>query len=745
MKKIESVLIVILVCSGLNARPKVALVLSGGGAKGIAEIAVLETMERYGIPIDMVLGTSMGSLVGGLYCAGYSPKEVRETFLNTDMMDVLNFKASSIPKNLSDPFTYDMDNIFSLGFGKDGIGSAPGLIGDQGILNMMGKLLSNVEGLSDFDHLPTPFRCIGTDAVSGQQILYSKGSLITAIRSSISIPVVFSPYPQGDGTYAMDGGLVNNFPLKLARDLGADFVIGVDVGAVSHLGPQDIKSVSSAILQTLVLVVQSNSTIQYPYADVVLFPDVSEYGTMDFFKAKDIYEVGKTICEQQSVQFETLRDAYLKAGGTLITYDPERTGAYKAFSDRIISDVEIQNLSPFEGEEIPKKELFSTFVGKRLDQAQKERLVQILDRLRVFYNLSSVSFDLDRGPEVGQAVLRIRLQGYEQTQNIFYLGGYTTIGYSNNTPGGGNFWLTPSLSLVVDYKQLYSKKLRLRTQLYAGATNFISATAQYDLLRFYRSTLRLDSLLRFQWGSLEPMSNPVNWTRGASMDLGLRMELGFKLDILDTLMVKFGVRMDRDSIHATGRVIEVGNGYLGVIWDNLRDESFSYRGGSLEALGTLGACKGKMQYSVRLAWRQRFELVHEASTLGLNVSFSMMREPYQLSSGYVDYGGFWGMPGYSYATFRRDIVMGGVYYQQKIASIVGMPLLVILQAKIGTSDGYDPYENRGIVPDDAFFSGCIGLDAGFLAALGLDTPIGDFALGFGYSRMNKFSVVLGLI
>jgi NTE family protein len=149
---------------------------------------------------------------------------------------------------------------------------APRSAGGPKLLALLNELYANVEGITNFDQLPVPFRAVATDAISGERIVYDHGSLVTAVRSSISLPMVFAPYPQDDGSLAMDGGLTDNLPIELAKELGADFIVAMDVNALQRLTPKEMNTFSAVAIQSLVLVTQTNSFSQYEYADILLFP-----------------------------------------------------------------------------------------------------------------------------------------------------------------------------------------------------------------------------------------------------------------------------------------------------------------------------------------------------------------------------------------------------------------------------------------------------------------------------------------
>ncbi|MBQ0040361.1 MAG: patatin-like phospholipase family protein, partial [Treponema sp.] len=254
-KRFLSIYMIFILASLAFARPKVALVLSGGGAKGIAEIPLLEAIEKEGIRPDMVLGTSMGALIGALYASGYTPKEIRETILSLNYFDILSERPMTMERVPPEAFSQRSNSDMALSFSimEKRIGSAPGIIGDQKILCELNNHMSRVLAIDDFDRLPIPFRCVATDVSSGEAIVVKSGSVVEAVRASISLPAVFTPAPVGDGRYTMDGGLRNNLPVKLARDMGADIVIAMDVASVTDMDPKELTDMGSITEQLISL------------------------------------------------------------------------------------------------------------------------------------------------------------------------------------------------------------------------------------------------------------------------------------------------------------------------------------------------------------------------------------------------------------------------------------------------------------------------------------------------------------
>ena len=214
--------------SSISARPKIALVLGGGGARGLAEIPFLTAIEEEGIPIDLIVGTSIGSIIGGLYCSGYSPKEVRDFVLNMDYLELFAQTAVEDERFLPNAFEPPRDNYASFEFSKNGIGAAPGFLGDNRINLFFSNSFSRVLKEDDFDKLPIPFRAVATNASTGERIVIGKGSINSAVRASMSIPLVWEPYPIGEN-YTFDGGVSCNIPVSVAKELGADVIIAIDV------------------------------------------------------------------------------------------------------------------------------------------------------------------------------------------------------------------------------------------------------------------------------------------------------------------------------------------------------------------------------------------------------------------------------------------------------------------------------------------------------------------------------------
>jgi len=263
-----------------TGRPKIALVLSGGGAKGFAHIGVLKVLEEEGIPIDLIVGTSMGGLVGGIYSLGYNASELEtlvkslnwETVLTDDVQRAFLSKNDQLIKQRY---------MFSLPISGDRKLSLPqGLIKGQNVLNIFCGLAGNVPPDADFSKLPIPYACVATDLETGLEVILKDGFLPTAMFSSMAIPLVFQPVSH-NGRLLVDGGIVDNFPTDIAKKMGADIIIGVDIRG-DFRDNMNLKSINGVLSQLVNFFDKSKDSINKSLCNLIIKPDVSGYSVSSF-------------------------------------------------------------------------------------------------------------------------------------------------------------------------------------------------------------------------------------------------------------------------------------------------------------------------------------------------------------------------------------------------------------------------------------------------------------------------------
>lgn len=273
-----------------NERPSVALVLGGGGAKGFGIIPVLEVIDELGIPIDMIIGNSAGAIIGGLYSIGYTPEEIRQTVIDTNWASMFADRPNSPLESLlesrsteASPITLKLGKNFSIEMGG-------GFSTGQNAYLLLKELAVKIPSYIDFDSLPIPFRVTAVDLVTGELELIESGDIVEAIRSSMSIPGVFQPFPIDDKLY-VDGFVRNNLPIQQAKDMGYDVIIAVSLDDPLIDDPKRFDANPlDTITQVVRIVTSSGNPEQLELADVVIHPPVDEYNMMEFPKAKEIYE-----------------------------------------------------------------------------------------------------------------------------------------------------------------------------------------------------------------------------------------------------------------------------------------------------------------------------------------------------------------------------------------------------------------------------------------------------------------------
>ena len=290
-------------------RPRIGLVLSGGGARGAAHVGVLKVLERERIPIDAIAGTSMGAVVGGLYASGLSAGEIsalvesaewRQAFLEPAPRDRLSFRRKREDQN----FLVD----FPLGLKGGSFRLPKGLISGQRLTQALRRVTLPVAGVDTFDALPTRFRAVATDLETGEPVELVRGDLVDAVRASLAAPGVFAPV-EIDGRLLVDGGLANNLPIDVARRMDVDVLIVVDVGF--PLRKRDtLDSVATISNQMLSILIRRGSDLQrrtLGEQDLLLAPDLGEASSFDFDIVPRAVALGEAAASAASERLAALR------------------------------------------------------------------------------------------------------------------------------------------------------------------------------------------------------------------------------------------------------------------------------------------------------------------------------------------------------------------------------------------------------------------------------------------------------
>jgi len=291
-----------------QVRPKVGLVLSGGGARGAAHVGVLKIIDEMKIPIDAIAGTSMGAVVGGLYASGMSATEIEKLLTSVNWQDA--FQDRPPRAQLGYRRKQDDRNFlvrYSLGIRGDGFVYPRGLVQGQKLEQVLRNAAIPVADVQDFDRLPIPFRAIATDLETGQLVVMDSGDLVTALRASMSAPGVFSPAPR-DGRLLIDGGIAENLPVDTARQMGVDRLIVVDVSFPLY-AREELASPLEVTNQAFAILIRGRTLEQRAKLgseDIIIDPPLGRFPSADFSRVAEALRAGESAAASARTQLAKL-------------------------------------------------------------------------------------------------------------------------------------------------------------------------------------------------------------------------------------------------------------------------------------------------------------------------------------------------------------------------------------------------------------------------------------------------------
>jgi len=292
-----------------TARPRIGLVLSGGGARGLAHVGVLKVLERERIPVDLIAGTSMGAIIGGLYASGMSATEIERELLQVRWDEVFSPRVDRplLPQRRKEQ-DFEFSPALELGM-RDGVLMTPkAAVSSRGLDELLRRYTLRAGRLRNFDVLPIPFRAVATDMETGQPVVLREGDLAIALRSSMSVPGVFSP-TEVDGRILGDGGLVDNLPVDVARAMGAERLIAVNIGT-PLAGRETLGTVLGLTAQMINILTEQNvqrSLASLDARDVLIAPPLKQLSSSDFDRARELVALGEQGAEQAVAQLAAYR------------------------------------------------------------------------------------------------------------------------------------------------------------------------------------------------------------------------------------------------------------------------------------------------------------------------------------------------------------------------------------------------------------------------------------------------------
>jgi len=708
-------------------RPKIALVLSGGGARGAAHVGVLKVLQEHHIPIDMIVGTSMGSFMGGLYASGWEPDAIAKMLIDTDWNEYIkaDFDRQSIPMQRK-RVQYTYQGRLGVGVNaKNEVVLPTGVLKREPLLLKFDALTSNVSDIRDFDKLPIPFRAVATNIKNGDAVVLKSGSLAKAIYASSAIPGGLQPI-NIDGVDLVDGGVSDNIPVDVARKMGADILIVVDV---SENFPQNVNVNSYLVvmgqLVDILMRKNANKSLEtLDKKDILITPDLEGYSGLDVAAYPQIIQAGYkaamkniTLLQKLALSKEAYND-YVKAYR-------QKNKAKKPLIDAI----EIKN-DTYLANEIIKREIHQQ-IGAPFDDEALRRDILDLYHLTVF---DSIDYTIEK--KDGKNTLVIT----------------TTPSWNNHGD------LLFSLSLDDDFKGHSSYSLKLGYLMYGvnslGAewrTDLEIGKKQHYATEFYQP-LDDDQIFYLRpFVSYEDMTYTVPTDSYGNQELKSTSYgggIGFGIDFTRSLRFELSLALYRDKsivdFFTYDQTFNSRQANIKFLYDSLDNYTFPNRGflALLELKKDAKAWGGDYDYEQIAVSLQKPFSYYDNSFI-FNAKFGKTDLKTKIDDQITVYdkfflGGMFNLSGYQeYALVGNNMLFANLMYRYRIKNggffgSLGMPLYTGFALESGTvwDDG------KSFRGSDLKYSASV-----YLAA---DTPLGAFYFTYGRADSDHQSLYLTL-
>jgi NTE family protein len=756
--------VVLLFSAFSAAEAKTCLVLSGGGALGIAHVGVLKVLEEQRVPIDCIAGTSMGAIVGGLYASGYSAQEL-ETLVETSQWATL-FSEPSERRDLTfqrkrDDLNFLMD--FKIGINDQGKVALPkgAILGNQIDLAFLEFTLRS-HGITDFDRLPIPFRAVASDVETGNPVILGHGSLVRAMRASMSVPGVFAPV-EIDGKFLVDGGASNNLPMDVARTMGANHLIVVHIPTLLK-EYSELTSALDVAGQMISILIKQNEDRQLTtltVQDVYIRPDIDGFSSSDFAQAKAIIKPGIKAAQDQ-------HKALAPLSVSPADYAALRARQYRPVPPSpLIEFVELKNDSKL-SDEI----LWQNMSIKSGEPLSMQVLQQDLSRLYGTGHFESVTFDIvDRSGQKAGVIVSATDKAQKDHGNV----GVTPKAPSRTTVSEAIPFSEKGLSIDAQPKAWSMDNLRFGLNLednFEGNTSYnLSTRYSQTLLNNLGGELNLDGQVgennkaKAEWyqplsaekgpfvaasGGYEGQNIPIlqnkqeiakyrltRYTAQAAVGTTLLdndgearvgLERGYGYADLKTGDRPSGIDNDFD----------IGDAFVSIDYDTLDQINFPKKGkfGNItfrKATETLGSTSRYEQGQGRLTW---VESLDDKNTFIFTSSLDLSLEDDAPINGQFLGGGFLNFSGYQKDQILSPNISSNrlLYIHQLYGNsedLFHLPVYVGGSFEVG-----DYQEQHQDLMSDPIASG-----SGFF---GTDTVFGPVYLGYGQSEGGMRSVYLFL-
>jgi len=725
-------------------RPKIGLVLSGGGARGGAHLGVIKMFEKHHIPIDMIVGTSMGAFIGGLYASGKGSLEIEELLTTTQWNQHIssNYNREDIPFR-SKQFERDFPSKVKLGINsKNEIGFQTGLFSRQNMLSLLNSQNYDVRYINDFDNLLIPFRAVATDIKNGEEVILKNGALSEAIYASIAIPGGFQPITI-DGKTLVDGGISSNLPLEVMRAMHPDIIIVVDISTPfdENVNVDSYIAVLSQLNNILMRKNVEETIVSMKQNEILVTPELGDITPLDADKYPKIIKIGEDSIEKiysdrlGSLTINT--DAYNK-------YLMKHRTSYR-FAPPIIDKIIIDNQTDV------SNELIYSYL--HVSEGKSLNLLELQDDLMKLYNLTlfeDVSYKLDFIDK--ETVLKIFLTPSWNSNGILRF----ALGFEDDFNSNSNY------ILAVEYTMLslnsYGGEWRTRgtigkvkgissewyQPLNAMREYFIRPYLYYEdqKLRVAPNALSIISQEKDNTLSLDGLEKGAGVGVGYNINSSMQFEAGFRAEIneISGNLLVLDENLSTASYAHIKSVTESRYFYANLVIDSYDNAFFPTKGnyGKIAWKKEIKSIGGDLDYS-RIGVENEYAYSLGSHTILPRFEYVSTYEGRVDISSLVTLGGFGRLSGYSKNTFAGNSL--GLFtlnyrysiYKNAFFGSFSAPLYVGGMAEVGTTWK----KNDTPFLDDLVFAGNI-----YLAS---DTILGPCYFAYGRSQGNhdKFYFSLG--
>ena len=684
-------------------RPKVGLVLAGGGARGAAHIGVLKYLEDHRIPVDLVTGTSIGAIIGGLYASGLSAREIESLMLEMDWEQALVDDVPRQDRAMQRKFREDQFSIPGTpGYQGGALKIPSGAIQGQNVILALQAMTQHVAHISDFDALPRPFKAVATDIVTGEMVVLEQGNLAVALRASMGVPAFFAPI-EVDGRLLVDGGITNNLPIELAQAMGADVLIVVDI--TSPMLPKSALGNLLTITDQLTrLLVVNNTQVQKARLtadDILLVPDLADFSAVDFSTAAAAIKVGE----------ETIAARHEALSPLMQSPDRYRVVKKPSAPSPTIAAIELVN----------ETSLANTVLRQRI-------FTKIGDR----FNLEQVARDVNRIHGLGH----FELVSFAQTQK----NDQTFLTITADKKAWGPNYLHLGFNLESEFK-------------HDSRVSFLLGYSQQEISQYGAEWLTSasigdePSLKSALYWPLDPAGNTFGYLSGGYSDQalydyenevrttvyalrGLEVAAGFGFEYQGRWRTTVGLRRTEGRAHAVSGMSLRSNLAFDesslewrFVFDTRDDIDFPAHGAIIDASWSFyhEALGSENRYG---QWKLRAGRYFEKNehNLGVNLYLGAATDTPSINSEF-HIGGYGLLTGLN-TQARRGAAMGvlsAIYYQRYTA-------LPALDGLIGVTLEYGGAWDK---TDDVSAAGALGSLGAFIGA---DTPLGTLQIGFAIAE-----------